>query len=120
MSPENAQAVALANDIKGQLKDPAKLFGLVIRFQLREGMEQKFEATFAKAIAATRKEAGVVRYELNRDAKDATCYFLNERWKDWPALQTHLEAPYIANLLTEITPMLAAAPEMHVVTPAAE
>jgi quinol monooxygenase YgiN len=120
MSPENGEARALASEIRGQLKDPGKVFGLMIRFRLREGMQQKFEATFAKAIAATRKEAGVVSYELNRDAKDATRYFLNERWKNWPALQTHLEAPYTVNLLGEITPMLAGAPELHVVTPAAE
>jgi quinol monooxygenase YgiN len=120
MSPENAEAAALAADIRDQLKDPGKLFGLLVRFQLREGLQQKFESAFARAIAATRKESGVVRYELNRDAKDAACYFLNERWKNWPALQTHLEAPYIANLLGEITPMFAAAPEMHVVIPAAE
>lgn len=120
MNPHDSQGSEIAADVKAQLKDPSRLFGLLIRFQVREGTQQKFEATFAKAITATRKEQGVVAYQLNRDTKDATCYFLNERWKNLPALEAHLNAPYIVNLLGELTPMLSVAPELRVLIPAGE
>jgi quinol monooxygenase YgiN len=120
MNPENSPGAAVAAHVKAELKDPAKLFALLVRFQVKDGMREKFEAAFARAIAATRKEQGVQTYELNRDTKDATCYFLNERWKSLSALEDHLDAPYITTLFNELDEILVAAPELHVLIPAGE
>jgi quinol monooxygenase YgiN len=110
----------IAVQVKSELKDPTKPFTMIVRLQVKEGEQEKFEAAFAKAVKATRKEKGCVAYDLSREAKDPTRYILYERWKSLADLDAHLKTPHITTLLAELKEMLAAPPEARVMLPASE
>jgi len=110
----------IAAQVKAELKDPAKPFTMLVRVQVKEGMQDKFEAAFAKAVKETRKEKGCLEYDLNRDTKDSTRYLVYERWKSLADLEAHLKTPHITALLGELKDLLAGPPEVRVMLPAAE
>jgi autoinducer 2-degrading protein len=110
----------IAAQVKASLKDPAKPFTMVVLLQVKDGMQNKFETAFAKAVKETRKEKGYLSYDLNRDAKDGSRYMVYERWKSLADLESHLKAPYITALLGELKEMLAGPPEVKVLLPAGE
>jgi autoinducer 2-degrading protein len=100
--------------IKPHLKDPSKPFTMIVKLQIKEGMNDKFEAAFAPAIKGTRKEKGYIAYDLNRDAKDPTRYMVYERWQNLPALDAHLKTAHITKLLDELKDVLAGPPDAQV------
>lgn len=106
--------------VKANLKDPAKAFTMLVRVKVKEGESGKFEAAFAKALAATRKEKGNTTYDLNRSAKSPGEYVVYERWQNLAALQEHMKTPHITTLLTDIGDLLAGPPEVSVFIPAGE
>ena len=114
------QIAAIAAQFGAELKDPRKPFTLLVRFRVKEGMEENVEAAFAAASTATRKEKGVMAFDLNREAKDATRFVVYERWKSLAHLEAHLRTPYIATLRDELEEMLAGLAEFHVLVPAGE
>jgi quinol monooxygenase YgiN len=106
--------------VKSQLKNPDKPFTLIVRVQVKEAAGKQFEAAFAKAITATRKEKGNLGYDLNRDTRDPSRYLVYERWKDLAALEAHLKTPHIKTLLEELPKMTDGALESQVLVPAGE
>lgn len=115
-----AEPHPIAVQVKAELKDPAKPFTMIVRLQVKEGEQNKFEAAFAKAVKATRMEKGCVAYDLSREAKDPTRYIVYERWKSLADLDAHLKTAHITALLAELKELLAAAPEARVLLPAGE
>jgi quinol monooxygenase YgiN len=107
-------------EVKKALKDPAKPFTMVVHLQVKEGMQGKFEAAFAKAIKGTRTEKGALAYNLDRDIKDPTHFQVYERWKSLADLDEHLKTKHITALLAELKELLSAPPEVKVFLPAAE
>ena len=45
----------IVTQVKAALKDPAKPFTLLVFLQVKDGMQEKFEAAFTKAIKGTRR-----------------------------------------------------------------
>src|SRR5437660_9475153 len=80
-------AVAL---VKSKVKDPAKPFALIVTIKAKAGKGKELEAAFAPCIAATKKEAGCLAYELNRDPDNPTVYVMFEKFRNLAALETHL------------------------------
>src|SRR5262245_46254956 len=60
-SAQDHPVVAL---VKSKVKDPAKPFALLVTIKAKAGKEKELEAAFAPCIAATKKEAGCLAYEL--------------------------------------------------------
>jgi len=110
----------IAAQVKASLKDPAKPFAMAVILQVKDGMQEKFETAFAKALKATRKEKGNLTYDLNQDAKDSTRYVVYERWKNLAALDEHLKAPYLTTLLADLKEILAGSPDVKVMLPVGE
>jgi quinol monooxygenase YgiN len=106
--------------VKARLKDPNKPFTLIVRVQVKEGADKQFEAAFAKAIPASRKEKGNLAYDLNRDTENPSRYVVYERWKDLAALEAHLKTPHINALFAELPKVTEGAPESQVLLPAGE
>lgn len=111
---------AVIAQFRSELRDPAMPFTLVSRFQIRDGTQRQCEAAFAEATTVTRKEPGVIAYELSRDAGDATRYVVYERWRSLSDLAGHLRTPYITSLIAALQGILARAPDFQVLIPAAE
>src|SRR5579884_1682024 len=98
---------------KAELKHPDRPFVLLVRVQLKDGMQKKFEAAFATSRQSTRKEKGNLAYQLTRNAKDSTHYVVYEHWKNLAALESHVQSQYVTTLLSEVHDMVEAAPEME-------
>ena len=116
--PESDEVSAIIAQFRSQLKNPDKPFSLLVRFQVKEGAQERVEASFTKASAETLKEDGVVAFHLNREATDATRYVVYERWKTLVALDWHLRTPYITRLRSDLNEWIVGAPEFHVLIPA--
>jgi quinol monooxygenase YgiN len=106
--------------VKSRLKNPDKPFTLIVRVQVKKGAEKEFEAAFAKAIPASRKETGNLAYDLNRDTQDPSRYLVYERWKDLAALESHFKTSHLKALLSELPKVTEGAPESQVLLPAGE
>lgn len=119
-APAQEQEHPIAAQVKAAVKDPAQPFTLTVRLNIKEGVAAKFEAAFAKAVKATRREKGNRVYDLNRDTKTPTQYLVYERWQNVAALEAHLKSPHITALLAELGELLAAPPEVSVLVPAGD
>ena len=95
-------AVAL---VKSKVKDPAKPFALLVTIKAKAGKERELEAAFAPCIAATKKEAGCLAYELNRDPDEPTTYVMFEKFKNVAALEAHLKQDHTTKLLKALEPL---------------
>jgi quinol monooxygenase YgiN len=91
--------------VKSKVKDPARPFALLVTLQAKAGKEKELEAAFAPCIAASKKEAGCLAYELNRDPDAPTTYVLFEKWKDVASLAAHLKAGHTQELFKAIGPL---------------
>ena len=105
---------------KARLKDPTKAFTLTVTVSVKEGANAKFEAAFAKALVATRKEKGCIAYDLNRDSTDGNRYVVYERWKSLADLDAHLKSDHLKALLEVLPEVIAGAPDLAILLPASE
>ncbi len=97
---------------KENLRDTKKPFTMVVVVTVKEGTSKQFEEIFRPAIAPTRKEAGCIAYDLNRDLKEDTKFYIYERWRSLAALQSHLETPHIKTLLSKMGEVVAGQPDL--------
>lgn len=102
--------------VKSKVKDPKKPFAMAVILKVKPGSEKEFEAAFAPAIAATRKEPGCLAYILHRDVDTPTQYVMYEHFKSLAAIEEHAKQPYVEKLLATITPLLDGKPEVMVYT----
>jgi quinol monooxygenase YgiN len=96
-------AVAL---VKSKVKDPAQPFALFVTIKAKPGKEKDLAAAFAPCVAATKKEAGCLAYELNQDPDDPTTYVMFEKFKNVAALETHLKLPHTAQLFKALETLM--------------
>lgn len=106
--------------VKPRLKDAEKPFTLVVFVTVKEDAGDKFEAAFAKAAKATRKEKGCLRYEANRDQEKPQRYVVYERWQTLADLKAHLESDHVKELLSVLPDLADGKPEFKVLFPAKE
>jgi quinol monooxygenase YgiN len=85
--------------VKSKVKDPARPFALLVTIKAKAGKEKDVEDAFAPCIAATKKEAGCLAYELNRDPDEPTTYLMYEKFKSVSALDEHLKQDHTQKLL---------------------
>jgi quinol monooxygenase YgiN len=92
--------------VRGKVKDPARPFVLLVSIKAKAGMGKALEEAFAPCVAATRKEAGCLAYDLSRDADDPTVYLMYEKFKSVAALADHLKQDHTLMLLKALEPIL--------------
>jgi quinol monooxygenase YgiN len=102
------------------LKDPSKPYTWIVRLKVKDGMQAKLEAAFAKAAKEAHKEGGCLAYDVNRDVKDPMRYLIYERWKSVADMEAHLKSPYITTLENELSELLAASPQRELLVPVGE
>jgi quinol monooxygenase YgiN len=116
-APAQEKENPIEKEVKASLKDLTKPFVLYVRIKIKDDTAVKFEAAFAKARTATRKEKGNKAYSLTRSTKVPNEYVVYERWENFAALQSHLKTPHFAALLTEVGDMVDGAPDVKVFLP---
>jgi quinol monooxygenase YgiN len=100
--------------VKSKVKDPAKPFALLVTIKAKEGKEKELEAAVAPCIRATKKEAGCMAYELNRDPDDPTVYVMYEKFKSVAALSDHLKQEHTMKLLKTLETLADGGPKAKV------
>jgi quinol monooxygenase YgiN len=78
----------------------------VAEFVAYEGKLDELAAAMYGLMEPTHREAGCLRYELNRrvDAPRVMTYI--EKWKDQRSFDEHCAMPYIARFFNEVRPRL--------------
>jgi quinol monooxygenase YgiN len=106
--------------VRASVKDASKPFTILVHLKVKEGAGEKFEAAFARALTETRKEKGMLAYDLNRSTKNPSEYVVYERWRDVAALQAHLKTTHIQGLFAAVGDLLSEPPQADVLVPAGE
>jgi quinol monooxygenase YgiN len=92
--------------VRAKVKDPAQPFVLLVPIKAKAGMGKALEEAFAPCVAASRKEAGCLAYDLVRDPDDPTAYLVYEKFKSVAALDEHLKQAHTVKLLKALEPIL--------------
>ena len=117
---QDAEEHPFVKTVADKLTNPKKRFTLIVRATVKEGEAEKFIAAFAEAVEPTRKEDGCSRYELSQLNGDKNVFVVYERWGNLEKMKAHLTTPHTKKLLDTVMPLLAAGPEIDVLTPRAE
>ena len=115
-APEDDVA-AIVQMFGARLKDAAQPLTLVVRMKMRDGTRDEVDAAFALARQATLKDAGVIAFDLNRDASDPNVIVVYERWRNLHDLEGHLRTPHATAHRQAFNELVAGLPEFTVLTP---
>jgi quinol monooxygenase YgiN len=86
--------------------------GMTVKFEIKPGTSEPFEAGFRKAAAAVKaQDEGCEMYDLFRSVDSPTHYVLVERWTTPELLAAHAKSPTMAGMAA-LAPHFAAAPSM--------
>lgn len=92
--------------VKSKMKDKTKPFSITVAFKVKAGQEKAFAEAFGPAIAATRKEQGVIAYCLNQEVDEPAVFVMYEAFKNVAAIESHAKSKHVEELLKKIAPML--------------
>ena len=65
------------------------------------GYEDKVREALEALIEPTRKERGVIQYEMYRDLKEPRRFVFIERWENEANFNAHVNAPHVAEYLRQ-------------------
>jgi quinol monooxygenase YgiN len=106
--------------VRASVKDTGKPFTILVHLKVKDGAGEKFADAFAKALIETRKEKGMLAYNLDRSTKNPGEYVVYERWRDVASLQAHRQTPHIQTLFATVGELLSGPPQTDVLVPAGE
>ncbi len=96
------------------------LFALLVRFTIRAGHEDAFDALVAHTLAAiTTEEPDTIVYASHTQAGEPSVRVFYECYRNHDAFQAHEAAPHTRRFLAERTQHLSGPPEVWTLTPVA-
>ncbi|WP_244269111.1 putative quinol monooxygenase [Mycobacterium parascrofulaceum] len=97
-----------------------KLFALLVRFSVRPGHEDAFDALVAHTLAAiTADEPDTIVYASHTAVDEPSVRVFYECYRNHDAFEAHEAAPHIRRFLAERTQHLASPPEVWTLAPIA-
>jgi quinol monooxygenase YgiN len=86
--------------------------GITVKFEIKPGSNEPFEAGFRKAAAAVKaRDEGCEMYDLFKSIDSPTRYVMVERWTTQELLVAHMKSPTMAGMAA-LAPHFAGAPTM--------
>lgn len=83
------------------------MYVILVRWVVKDGMEEQVVSLLEKMIAHTRQEPGCDLYVAGQSAENPREIRLFERYADEAAFQAHISAPYFEAIVrNQISPML--------------
>jgi quinol monooxygenase YgiN len=76
------------------------------RFHARPGSEAAVAATLRAVVAPTRQEPGCVSINVFRSTRDPGLFYIQSRWKDETAFETHASLPHTVTFLERVQPLI--------------
>lgn len=96
------------------------MFALLVRFSVRAGHEDAFDALVAETLAAiTTGEPDTIVYASHAQAGEPSMRVFYECYRNHDAFQAHEAAPHTRRFLAERTQHLTGPPEVWTLTPVA-
>jgi len=96
------------------------MFALLVRFSVRVGHEDAFDALVAQTLAAIADdEPDTIVYASHTQAEEPSVRVFYECYRSHDAFQAHEAAPHIRRFLTERTQHLASPPDVWTLAPIA-
>jgi quinol monooxygenase YgiN len=93
-------------------------YGLVVRFNVRAGHEDAFDALTEETVAAIRmSEPGTLVYLVHREAASPSVRVFYELYRNVEAFEAHEGMSHVRRFLVERTQHLTDEPEVWRVTP---
>ena len=112
--PDDEKENPVVTIVKSKVKDKTKAFGMSVTFKVKAGSEKEFEEAFIPCAKATRKEAGCLAYQFNRDLDEPSNFVVYEQFKNVAALEEHAKSKHVSELLPKIGPLLDGDPKVKV------
>ena len=78
----------------------------IVRFHVREGLENAIIAAFEEARDPVRAEPGCVFIGYYRSTRDPQLFYIHSRWADEAAFEIHAELPHTVRFLETVEPLL--------------
>jgi quinol monooxygenase YgiN len=86
--------------------------GITVKFEIKPGTNEQFEAGFRKAATAVKAEdAGCEMYDLFKSVDSPTLYVMVERWTTPELLKAHMKSPTMAGMAA-LAPHFASPPSL--------
>ena len=86
--------------------------GLTLKFEIKPGTSDAFEAGFRKASAVVKaQDKGCEMYDLFKSIDSPTTYVMVERWSTQELLDVHMKSPTMAGMAA-LAPHFAGRPSM--------
>jgi quinol monooxygenase YgiN len=86
--------------------------GITVKFEIKPGTNEQFEAGFQKAAAAVKaQDEGCEMYDLYKSVDSPTSYVMVERWTTPELLAAHMKSPTMAGMAA-LAPCFAGAPSL--------
>jgi quinol monooxygenase YgiN len=90
---------------------------LAVTWIAKNGHENDVAALFAKLTEASRKEPGVLQYQVHRHKTEPRRFFIYEQYKDDASLEAHRAAPHFLQYARKELPRIADRVEGHLYDP---
>ena len=82
------------------------LLTVIAFMRAKPGQEDELRAALRGLIDPTRAEDGYVNYDLHESITDPGLFYFYENWESGEALDAHLDAPHLRELLARIPELL--------------
>jgi len=83
---------------------------VVATFEAQPGKEQEVEEILKAAVPNTQAEEGTLVYNLHRAQGNPCKFMFYEKYADEAAFAVHGAAPYLAELITKVVPLITGEP----------
>jgi quinol monooxygenase YgiN len=89
-----------------------KAITLLATVQARPGKEKELRDALLGLVAATRKEAGCLDYDLHVSAQDPAKFLFHETWSSQADIDAHMKSPHVQAMLPRVDELCVAFPEI--------
>jgi quinol monooxygenase YgiN len=90
-----------------------KAITLLAMVQARPGKEKELRDALLGLVAATRKEAGCLNYDLHVSPQDPSKFLFYETWASQAAIDAHMKSAHVQALLPRVDELCMAFPEIR-------
>jgi quinol monooxygenase YgiN len=76
------------------------------RFHASEGKEMAVAAALRDVVGPSREETGCLAIDAYRSIRDPRLFYINSRWTDEEAFETHAKLPHTVRFLKEVQTLI--------------
>ncbi len=90
----------------------AKSLTVVAQFQAKPGKETAVRQELLSLVAASRKDAGCLNYDLHQGQENPALFLFHENWASKAHLDAHLQKPDLQAVLARVQQLVTEPPQV--------